>query len=330
MKKNIVLSGFGYRLRPVRMEDAPFIIDTRLEDAERNRFIHRISPDVAAQEAWLKEHLDREDDYYFVIENLLTGEAEGLIGLYNMKGGVAEWGRWVIRKSSLAAVESVDLMYQAAFEPLGLEEVYCRTLCLNATVVSFHDAIGQKNGGILKDYFTVDGEKYDAVKHYVDKGYYYSTVQETLQTKARRIFERNRKAVLGEFSFHHIGVAAKDINSEFKAFGLLGYKKEGPYFEDRNQGIKGQFLTAREQPRLELLANLPNSETLTPMLSAGIKLYHFAYLVKNFDNAVQVFKKLGALMLSPPKLSSYFGTRIVFLSLKNFFIIELIEQKETK
>jgi len=325
MKKKIVVSGYSYRLRPVTVEDARFIIDTRLEDAERNRFIHRVSSDVSRQVEWLEANMKREDDYYFVVENLITGEPEGLIGIYDIKDGVAEWGRWVIRKSSFAAVESVDLVYQAAFEQLGLEELYCRTLCLNTSVVSFHDSIGQKNGGIIRECFTIDGKKYDAVRHYVDRQYYYDTIQETLQSKAQRIFERNMKMVVGEFSFHHIGVATKNMTRELSAFRMLGYKKEGAFFEDEYQGIGGQFLVAKNQPRLELLVNLPGSETLSPILAQGGKLYHFGYQVKNFDKATNIFIHLGARVMRAPMPSTYFGRRISFFMLKNIFLVELIE-----
>ena len=325
MKKKIFVSGYAYRLRPVTVGDAQFIIDTRLEDAERNRFIHRISSDVSRQVEWLEANMEREDDYYFVVENLITGEPEGLIGIYDIKDGVAEWGRWVIRKSSFAAVESVDLIYQAAFEHLGLEVLYCRTLCLNTAVVSLHESIGQKNGGIIRDCFTIDGKKYDAVKHYVDRQYYYDTIQETLQSKVQRIFERNMKMAVGEFSFHHIGVATKSMARELSAFRMLGYKKEDAFFEDEHQGIGGQFLVAKNQPRLELLVNLPGSETLSPILAQGGKLYHFGYQAKNFDAALSIFLNNSSKLLRQPMLSTYFKKRICFLMLRNLFIIELIE-----
>ena len=55
MKHRITVEGFGYRLRPVRLNDAQFIIDVRLEDTARNKFIHAISRDVKAQEDWLND-----------------------------------------------------------------------------------------------------------------------------------------------------------------------------------------------------------------------------------------------------------------------------------
>src|SRR5574344_827291 len=101
MKKSLKIRGYGYCLRPVTVDDAQFIINVRLEDENRNKFIHKISHDINAQITWINNYLVKEDDYYFVVENLLTGEAEGLIGIYNINGKSAEWGRWVIKKGSM-------------------------------------------------------------------------------------------------------------------------------------------------------------------------------------------------------------------------------------
>ena len=85
MKHNITVEGFGYRLRPVEIEDAEFIIAVRLEDAKRNRYIHTISEDVNIQKEWIENYLKRENDYYFVIENKITDKPEGLISIYEIK-----------------------------------------------------------------------------------------------------------------------------------------------------------------------------------------------------------------------------------------------------
>ncbi len=54
MKKNIKVSGYSYRLRPVTLDDAQTIIDIRLQDIERNRYIHKISNDLSEQTNWIK------------------------------------------------------------------------------------------------------------------------------------------------------------------------------------------------------------------------------------------------------------------------------------
>ena len=42
MQHNIKQKGYAYSLRPITLDDAQFIIDIRLEDEDRNKFIHKI------------------------------------------------------------------------------------------------------------------------------------------------------------------------------------------------------------------------------------------------------------------------------------------------
>lgn len=326
MKHNFSMEGFAYRLRPIRLDDAQFIIDVRLEDAERNKYIHRISRDVSDQEAWLNRYFEREGDYYFVIENRLTGEREGLIGFYDAADGKAEWGRWVVKKGSLAAVESVDLVYRIAFEMAGLNELYCRTLELNSEVVSFHTSIGEQERQLLVDAFEIDGEKYNAVEQYADRDIFYNSIHPSLQKKCAMIFRRNMKSLVGRFQFHHIGVACRDIEKEFPMFSLLGYTRESAVFEDELQGVKGFFITAPEQPRLELMQDINGSGTLAPHIKNGNKMYHFAYTVSDIEKASEVLQRARGRVISPLKQSAYFGKRICFIMLPNMYLIELIEE----
>lgn len=326
MKHSYRLEGFGYRLRPIKKTDAAFIIEARLEDMERNQYVHAISPDVSEQEAWLERYFQREGDYYFVVENRLTGKPEGLISFYDEKDGSAEWGRWVIKKGSLAAIESVYLLYRIAFEQAGMKELYCRTISDNVSVVSFHQSIGEKTRTIHKELFELNGKLYDATEQFADKAYFYAEMLPQLEEKSYRIFMRNIKQMFGGFIFHHIGVATRNIERELQTYSLLGYVKEGEMFEDPAQGIRGQFIVAKDQPRLELLENLEGSHTLDKQLENRQKFYHTAYYVKNIDQCQDSLLNCRAKMISPQKESVYFKKRICFLMLPNMQMIELLEQ----
>ena len=319
--------GIAYSIRPVTLDDAQFIIDVRLEDAERNKYVHKISRDLNLQVDWLNRYFNTSDDYYFLVENNLTGEKEGLISIYNVKDGAAELGRWVIKKGSMATIESIQLAYKFAFEKLNLVEVYTKTIQDNALVVEFHKSIGAKTREILINEFTIDGQSYNAVWQFVDREHYFSFVNSGLEEKLLKIFQRNLKIALGGFEFHHIGIATKNIEKEFKSYAMLGYIKEAWFDSDINQGVKGLFITAKNQPRLELLENLEGSNTLNYWLKQGIKLYHFGYMVNDIDKAFDIFTvKLGAKVVSPMKISQFFGKRICFVVLKNMFVVELIEE----
>ena len=326
MKHNINQQGFVYRLRAVKVDDAQFILDTRLEDMERNRFIHQIKNDIKTQQEWIIKYFETPDDYYFIIENRFTGESEGLIGIYNVKNNKAEWGRWVIKKGSLAAIESVMLIYNIAFEKLKLDELYSRTIKDNACVVDFHNSIGAKVRAVLPNEFELNNVWYDAVEHYMDKEYYLKTIQAKLEEQSLKLFTRNLKQTFGHFAFDHIGIATTDIDKECKSYLLLGYQK-GDFFVDENQGVKGLFMVCKNQPKLEILQNLDDSHTLDYFIENKIKIYHFAYLVDDIVKVFDVFtKKLGAKVVSPMKISVYFKKRICFLILPNMMIFELIER----
>ena len=165
MRHNIAVDGPAFRLRPVRMEDAGFILELRTDPA-RSRYLHRVPNDLGAQQRWLEAYFERPGDYYFLIENRSTGQREGTVGIYNVDPAwrTAEWGRWIIRAGSLAAVESACLVYRAGFERLELESMYCRTIIENASALAFHDSFGVERRCTLPRYFELDGRLLDAME----------------------------------------------------------------------------------------------------------------------------------------------------------------------
>lgn len=92
-------------------------------------------------------------------------------------------------------------------------------------------------------------------------------------------------------------------------------------------GVKGLFMVSDYKlPRLELLENLDNYNTLTPYLTRKSKIYHAGYLVKNIEKTrVFLTEQLGTKIISDLKQSVYFKKRVCFLMLKNKKMIELIE-----
>jgi RimJ/RimL family protein N-acetyltransferase len=143
VRHDVRLEGDAYAIRPVTTMDAPFILELRT-DPDRSRYLHPVEDSLGAQTAWIAAYLERPDDYYFVVERLRDSRPEGTVGLYNLDhvDRRAEWGRWVLRRDSLAAIESALLVYRLAFNHLGLEEVYCRTVAANRHVVNFHRFCG--------------------------------------------------------------------------------------------------------------------------------------------------------------------------------------------
>ncbi|HEY0997828.1 MAG TPA: GNAT family N-acetyltransferase [Gemmatimonadaceae bacterium] len=192
MRHELRVEGAFVRLRPIRVEDAPFVAELR-GAPERAKHLHRGDTSVEAQERWLRAYEDRAGDYYFVIERVADAGPEGLVGIYDVTDREAEWGRWILRPGSLAAAESALLTYRCAFEGLGLPELYCRTLARNASVVSFHDSAGARRAGVLPAHFEIDGERLDAVEHRVGAGEW-PGVRERLGRIAEAVAMRARRA----------------------------------------------------------------------------------------------------------------------------------------
>ena len=125
--------------------------------------------------------------------------------------------------------------------------------------------------------------------------------------------------------FHHIGVACRSLSIEQRGWEALGYRQEGVPFSDPLQGVCGMFLTG-PGPRVELLEPLPGSETLSPFLKAGVKMYHYAYETPALGPAIEALKAKRAKIVSPPKPAVAFGGRnVTFLVLSTSMIVELIE-----
>jgi RimJ/RimL family protein N-acetyltransferase len=141
MKHEISVEGHAFRLRPVRRADAEFIVALR---RERAMYINRGASTKAEQEEWLDQYMTRTGDYFFVAEDKFAGLPHGLIAIYNVNesGGDGEWGRFVVKDGSPAAIETAMLVFGCGIEVLGLKRIYGRTLLENEKVVAFHDSCG--------------------------------------------------------------------------------------------------------------------------------------------------------------------------------------------
>lgn len=168
MKHNLSIEGQHTRLRPVREEDAEAIIDLRM-NKEHSRFLHSISGKMVDQLDWMRQYFQREGDYYFIVENKKLNSFEGTIAIYDVSDNVAEWGRWVLKPNSLFAAESAFLIYQIGFEILGLDRLYCRTVAMNESVVSFHDRCNLKREKVIKNAFLLHDKNFDAIEHVLRK-----------------------------------------------------------------------------------------------------------------------------------------------------------------
>lgn len=187
MQHDLALSGRRFSLRPVTVDDAEFIVRLR-RNPSASRFIHETSPDVNAQREWICQYLERDGDWYFIITQDGGSLPVGTVGIYDHDedDNRAEWGRWILLPDSVGAVESALLTYRMAFEKIGLDEVYCRTITDNRSVVSFHDSSGAVRHALLKAHVTLHGAPHDMVEHRVTRATW-SAMQPKLEALVARL-----------------------------------------------------------------------------------------------------------------------------------------------
>lgn len=128
-----------------------------------------------------------------------------------------------------------------------------------------------------------------------------------------------------ELALHHIGVATRKIEKEYDAFRRLGYTASSEIFIDHAQKIRGIFISAPGQPRLELLENLETSGPLDSYLKNGIKFYHLAYISQDIEyDCARLLQDCRAKILVPVMCAAFFE-RICFLMLPGMLLVELLE-----
>ena len=168
MEHTLKAEGFGVRLRPVRMEDAAFIVWLRNLEHVKGR-VGDSAVDTTAQEAWLKTYFNREGDYYFIVETA-GGIAVGAYGIYDADADSAESGRWIIRPEVPAAIPSAVLAFDLAFGFLHLKEVRVSTVSTNQGVLSLNRRFGFSQVGVDRDGQVIGGKPVDLVRFLLKSG----------------------------------------------------------------------------------------------------------------------------------------------------------------
>ena len=182
MRHTLQAEGFGVRLRPVRIEDAAFIVWLRNLEHVKGR-VGDSALDAASQENWLRAYFDREGDYYFITETL-GGIAVGAYGIYDVIGASAESGRWIIRPEVPAAIPSAIQAFEIAFERLGLRELRVKTVSTNRTVLSLNRKFGFRQTRVEPAAQLIGGQPVDQV-HFLLEAKEWPKIREGLLPLAR-------------------------------------------------------------------------------------------------------------------------------------------------
>lgn len=196
MQHQVEAEGFGVRLRPVRLEDAAFIVWLRNLEHAKGR-IGDSATDEAAQQGWLKAYFEREGDYYFVIETM-GGIAVGAYGIYGLTAGSAESGRWIVRPNVPAAIPSAVLAFDTAFGTLGLNQLRAKTVTTNRQVLSLNRKFGFRQARVEVASQVIGGKLVDQIHFVLDRADWPAVRQQILplarlaETQVREWEEKQR------------------------------------------------------------------------------------------------------------------------------------------
>lgn len=132
--------------------------------------------------------------------------------------------------------------------------------------------------------------------------------------------------MLSSLTFHHIGIACRDI-SKTRAFYLaMGYAAT-PVVPDPVQHVNVCFLEKQGAPRVELLEPLDDNSPVARTLDAvGVSPYHVCYEVADIEATVADLRRQRFMLITGPvEACAMDNRRIAFLFHKHNGLIELVE-----
>lgn len=160
-----LLCGEFVNLRPLKPDDAE--ITLRWRRSERALNLNQGAGTLESQRAWIASRPNSE--YNFIIE-LRNGRAVGMLSLVavDLSNRRAEPGRFLIGEEEATrgvpvAVESMKLLYEFAFDHLGLARVYGTIASDNKAIYKWQRYLGMKEEGRLRDHYFINNHFQDAI-----------------------------------------------------------------------------------------------------------------------------------------------------------------------
>jgi methylmalonyl-CoA/ethylmalonyl-CoA epimerase len=140
--------------------------------------------------------------------------------------------------------------------------------------------------------------------------------------------QNEKKSVMEQFAFHHIGVAVRDLSKAIPIYkALFGYELRSGPFDDPIQNVSVCFLSRGEgDPVVELVAPLGPKSPIDGTLKKGGGVYHVCYQVPDINAAIRHLTERGSLLLSGPVPAVAFEMRqIAWLMTEVDLLVELVQ-----
>ena len=165
MTSSYALQGEFVNLRPLQVADAKLTYNWRR--AQRAKYLKQAAASVELQRAWITSRPSAEHN--FLIE-LKSGRSVGMLSLIGVDliNRHGEPGRFLIGDEEAAkgvpvAVEAMKLLYELAFDQLGLVRVCGIVAANNHLMIKWQKYMGMKEEGRLRNHLCQDGIFHDAI-----------------------------------------------------------------------------------------------------------------------------------------------------------------------
>ena len=165
MSHEYKLSGQFVDLRPLSKSDARLTLAWRT--AHRARLLNAGASTVKEQEEWISSRPTSEINFIIDTKESIPVGMLSLVAI-DKKNLHAESARFLIGEEAAVkglpvAVESMKLLYELAFDGLGLQRIYGTVASENTLMIKWQKYLGMQEEGRLRKHYFIDGKWQDAV-----------------------------------------------------------------------------------------------------------------------------------------------------------------------
>lgn len=132
---------------------------------------------------------------------------------------------------------------------------------------------------------------------------------------------------------HHIGIASRDIDEAIQHHKtLFGLYPVTDVVDDHVHKVSVVLLSAPGAGvSIELVSPLTEDSPVSNLLRRGVYLYHLCYLVEDIEKTLEEARMQKSLIISRPAPAKlYGGRRIAFIYTPDRYVVEFLEEKETR
>lgn len=143
-------------LKSVTIDDAELTLALRQNPA-LTKFLPKLDISISQQKDWIASQRKKDGDYFFVVRNM-KNQPIGTVSIYEIHGNTSESGRLALVGNALENTEAVMLLFEFAFDVLGLKKVTGYILDGNKRAERFNRQFGcltgepeiEKNGEVIR------------------------------------------------------------------------------------------------------------------------------------------------------------------------------------